>query len=1202
MHYLKRGVSCLLMLALLATMTSVGALPIWAEVRETQLNVAVVSDIHYYAQKDMGNKGEAWQAFEKTSNRQFEQTPAILASALQQVEDGEYDALLVSGDLTRNGEYNAHVELAETLLAFQTRTGIPVYTTVGNHDVNNPDALTFADDSKQPSRITTAADVKEIYKDLGYSRADSSYTPPSGKLANGLSYAADLGDDYRLIVLDSSKYSPDATSDGKDRNETGGNITDSLLQWALDECAKARKQGKTILGMMHHNFVPHFPIEAELFQDFPVDDWQTITEPLADAGMHFGFTGHTHMDKMSSHVNDNGEAFTDIMAASLSGFPNTFRTVAFTTQGEQITAKVASPDSVPLGTVVDVDGVAFNTRDELYRYAFSYNRTYGDTLQDFAMNAAGGMITDLFADVQEQGGLLNMLTNSGIDLEEILIGLLGEGLKLGPVDLLTVEKNLMPFLRDLCAQIDKKYINDPAYTLGILEERIADLLAFPVSDLPSTYFIDSLGFGDETKSSTLNDLGNHLLGHVYEGGVAEDDAMLMDAIAYFENGDGAENLFNHLRQVLITDLVQDELLANLNLKPSALFPAGTIGHGLGLLLEGFLTVVFFGNTSYQNILLSVLGILPLEFKNVNDIIDMFAGEYITQSQYDAWGWIIAYMIKGLVNDAAPANHGTVVYDGPVTAEATADNHRLPTNIAVTFGDTQADRNILWFTKYSVTGTDIEIIPYRENPQFTGKATTTFVKTAEEEPARRSYPGVDLGLIGFMDYDFPMIRHEISLTGLKPGEKYSFRIGDASRGWWSNPGVLDTAKEDAAFTFFHMTDSQAQIPGQYDTWANVVNQAYGQYPEGKFIMHTGDQVDLGTNFKHWKWFLNSTQEDHLGRVMMPTSGNHEDAGRVFWDNFLLSNTPKQDFEDGVMYSFDYNNAHFIVLNTNNLNDQDALSEYQLDWLKADAAASDKDWTIVALHKAMYSNGSHYDDSDVIAIREQLCGLLPDLGVDLVLQGHDHVYLRTDIMDHNQIVKAQETQVEYNGKAYTMKMEPQGTVYAITGCAGVKTYLTKDAKATDELFPRAEKLVEADLPFFAAITIDGSRLYFDAYTVDGDKTVRVDNFALDKAKSSQPTDPGNNEETPSTTTPDATTPGTATPGGTTPGGTQTPVSTQPATTGNSTGSGTENSTQAAGSATVPDTGHPAQYLWAALLPAFSGALLVLYVMQRRKKQQD
>lgn len=57
--------------------------------------------------------------------------------------------------------------------------------------------------------------------------------------------------------------------------------------------------------------------------------------------------------------------------------------------------------------------------------------------------------------------------------------------------------------------------------------------------------------------------------------------------------------------------------------------------------------------------------------------------------------------------------------------------------------------------------------------------------------------------------------------------------------------------------------------------------------------------------------------------------------------------------------------------------------------------------MALHKAPYSNGSHFDDDDVIQLRKELSTLMPELGIDVVLQGHDHVYLRTGVMNNNEV---------------------------------------------------------------------------------------------------------------------------------------------------------------------------------------------------------
>lgn len=95
-----------------------------------------------------------------------------------------------------------------------------------------------------------------------------------------------------------------------------------------------------------------------------------------------------------------------------------------------------------------------------------------------------------------------------------------------------------------------------------------------------------------------------------------------------------------------------------------------------------------------------------------------------------------------------------------------------------------------------------------------------------------------------------------------------------------------------------------------------------------------------NANQWQWLFNTGADRLMKTVLMPTAGNHEAKSEFAIDqNFILSNVPKQDTSSGVYYSFDYNNAHFMVLNTNNLSEEQGLSKDQMEWLKQDAAQSD-----------------------------------------------------------------------------------------------------------------------------------------------------------------------------------------------------------------------------------------------------------------------
>jgi len=1089
-------------LVILFSVVPSGMLSVLAVVQKAPLQIAVMSDIHYYPQSLMGGKGAAWQKYCKSNARQDNQVGALLDASLKAIaihaKTNGCKYLFISGDLTKDSEYAGHVELAARLERFEKETGIQVIVINGNHDINDSNATTFANGREESTRATTPEEFRKIYKNLGYDLAYHKYTPPAGTKAGMLSYSVRLAGGYRLIAIDAGKYSSDSTSSGLNEHETGGNITASLMAWTLNEIADAKRCGETVIGMVHQNLVPEFEIEPTVFQAFMIDNWQETTETLENAGMHYAFTGHMHISNIASHVSDSGETLYDCATDSLSGYPNTFREVHFDNTGKSIKATYKTLDA-DCEQQISVDGVTYK---KPYKNSFSFGQTYGnDNLASFGANMADEFLSTALENIKEQGGLLAYLTSKGIDLNALISKVIKSGLSVGSTKIFTAD-NIMSFVSDLASQIDEDYINNPAKIMEIIYQAAQGLVTMPVSNYPCTKFINSLGFGDLSKPGTLQDAAYSVIAYLYQGD--EDisgDHFMNDVLDFFAHRNGAKALYDRIINVVLDNVIQGDLLKTLKFNPGTLFPKSSFGKIIGVLITATIDAVFSGNNSYNNIIGSTLSVLPGKYNSIDGLLNFFTSDYLTQSQFDSLGVTISGMIGCMVKDTDPGlkedNNVTLCCSGPVKVVPTVEDYRLPSQLDVTFGNkTDSTRNINWFTKYSVTGTDIEIVPYSKSPVFTGVPTTGAGISRTSEKVIRSVPGVDFGITGFLYYNFTLVRHEIKLTGLTAGKKYSYRVGDASKGWWSPPGVIETANDSNSFTFFHMSDPQAQDELQYETWASVVKAAYHLYPQGKFIMSTGDLTDNSANVKQWKWLLNTASANLINTVLMPTTGNHEETNYADDQNFILPDAPKQDRSSGVFYSFDYDNAHFIVLNTNNLSSANNLSADQINWLKADAAASKAQWKIVALHKAMYSNGSHYNDKDVDAIRSQLCSLLPELGIDLVLEGHDHVYLRTDAMSGNKVVASQTKVTTYNGSTYTEKLEPKGTVYAISACAGVKFYLPKSNLVTDLLFPRAQKIVSVTIPVFSAIQINGNNLYFDAYTVDGSKTKKIDSFAIEK----------------------------------------------------------------------------------------------------------
>ncbi len=1101
----KKVTAVILSLTLLFAVFPAGAfIAIATQIRDP-LQVGVISDIHYFPQSLTGGNCQAFLDYSNLSTDQIGESESLLNTALDVIkiyaQQNGMKYLFIPGDITKDGQYQAHVELAQRLEQFEQETGIEVFVINGNHDLNCHKAVTFENGYKENAKITTPEQWLDIYKNLGYDHSYNTYTPPEGEKSGMLSYSSRLDGGYRLIAMDVCKYSADATESGMDSHETGGNMSEGLMQWVISEIEDAERCGEEVIGMMHHSASPHYGIQKALLQGFTIDNWLEVSETLADAGMHYVFTGHIHMSDVCSHVSDNGEVLYDISTASLAGYPNTFKEVLFEEDADGFTADIETFD-VDCEENVVVGDIVY---EKPYKYTHSFGQTYGhEGINQFGKDMVADIIYNLFGDINENGGLIAQISDMGLDLEKVFSDLLGEGLKIGNIDIFTY-KNLMSFVNALANQIDENYIQQPERVVQLANLAIDKLLSIRVSDVPCTKFIDTIGFGDPNKGGTLEDFGMTMIAYYAEGDEdISDDEFAKSVLYNLENGDVVQSIVDVLIEIIIDDVLQNDILSTLQIELSSIFVNKLTKRTIGSLLDFLLNIALGGDKSFRNLIDFVfrLGVLP--YSSIHDILDHYMDEYLTYSQLESIGITMAELAGSFMIDDNPGelmdNFVKLRYNGPVEVIPTAEDYRLPSLVAVTFGDNaETDRNFSWYTKYSVTGTDIEIVPYSENPQFRGVPTTRDNIQAYTNQVNREYPGVDIGIFGFLPYTENLIRHTIKLSGLETGEKYCYRIGDASKGWWSDVGVIETNDNSDSFAFLHMTDSQSQNEKQYlRGWSKTVSTAFDMFPESDFIVHTGDAVDAGKNVNQWKWLFNTASDDLLNTVMMPTAGNHENKGAAITENFLLTNIPRQSLESGVYYSFDYNNAHFMVLNTNDFDENDKLSQQQIDWLRQDAHSSNAQWKILALHKAVYSNGSHFDDKEIINMREQLNTLMPELGIDVVLQGHDHVYMRTGVMNNNEVVETQEEDVTYNGRTYSAKMQPRGTIYSIPSTCGVKFYNAKKTEMTNKLFPQAESIVETQNPVFASYHIEDNILYYDAYIVEDGSANRIDSFAIVKEK--------------------------------------------------------------------------------------------------------
>ena len=152
-----------------------------------------------------------------------------------------------------------------------------------------------------------------------------------------------------------------------------------------------------------------------------------------------------------------------------------------------------------------------------------------------------------------------------------------------------------------------------------------------------------------------------------------------------------------------------------------------------------------------------------------------------------------------------------------------------------------------------------------------------------------------------------------------------------------------------------------------------------------MLSAGDQVNTASNESQYDGYLN--QEIFSSMPQATSIGNHDSSSNSYNQHFNLPNESADlgDSTAGTDYWYVYNNTLFIDINSNNT----STAEHKA--FMEDAIAKNKDvrWKVVVFHHSVYSTASHTTDGDIIQRRNELPPVFDELGIDVVLMGHDHV---------------------------------------------------------------------------------------------------------------------------------------------------------------------------------------------------------------------
>lgn len=506
MHNGSRLLSLLLAVVLVFTLT-VPALAA-EKPQDMNLRIAVMSDLHYLSPDMIADTEDFEHAF-NSDRKLLKESSSVLREMLERVRADKPDILLVSGDLTKDGEQECHAALAKQLQQLQQDVpGLKIYVINGNHDIRNYNAKNFntADGKAVPATRTEPEDFKRIY-DFVYSDPTvlATFTPAEGNKAGGLSYVARPVEGLTVIAMDTCRYSSDNTSNGDDEHETSGAISADLEKWVIEQTAAAKARGDLVIGLEHHGLVPHFDVQPTILPMYLVNGYERIAQEYADAGMSVVFTGHMHAVDIAAMTTKAGNTFYDIETGSALTYPCPVRFVDLrrSTVGGETNTYMSVSTKTHIGPIHYTDpatGVAY-VIDDLTEYA----REFGFTTA-MLKTVAGDFVKSFFGKYlpNDTWPVTKIIANIDQIIDDVAAVPIAEG------------NNLLDFANwiyrcNLAGEDDGNY---PAWVQsgidqlksGALLDQVLDIVAKDAFGRGSVLFTKFQGLFTKYLKSQLNDL------------------------------------------------------------------------------------------------------------------------------------------------------------------------------------------------------------------------------------------------------------------------------------------------------------------------------------------------------------------------------------------------------------------------------------------------------------------------------------------------------------------------------------------------------------------------------------------------------------------------------------------------------------------------------------------------------------------------
>lgn len=351
------------------------------------LTIWMVTDIHYIA-PELHDNGAAFAEMKQTAvGKDIARIDSIMQALVWEAAKEKPELLIVSGDLTFNGEYESILGLAKYFRQIE-ENGTQVSVIPGNHDIHSSWARRFVGSEMEKAKQISPTAFRETFADFGYDLA--THQDP-----DSLSYVIEPKPNYPIMMMDTNIYSDTETSKSP---TTEGKIKIETAAWL----AKYFEENAPAIWVGHHPILAHAKSERT---GNTLENADEINPLLKEQGINALFAGHIHAQNISS------DGLTrEIITGALSIFPNSIGEITLNADGLTYNHRELAVEAWAEATnQTDPDLLSYSQTS----YDIFYD--YGATLGLMQMFEEQWYQVEYEEDVMDFVGLLNVRYFSGLD-------------------------------------------------------------------------------------------------------------------------------------------------------------------------------------------------------------------------------------------------------------------------------------------------------------------------------------------------------------------------------------------------------------------------------------------------------------------------------------------------------------------------------------------------------------------------------------------------------------------------------------------------------------------------------------------------------------------------------------------------------------------------------------------------------------------